>query len=353
MLKYVQQKHISYEFRVFAPSIFLSHFRGLCFLSNQRTRKAGTLGWRFLQKGGTAYGREEAEGEAGVQGYGIPHALLDEKNLLSLYNAVTGRSYEDAKELEIVTLDNAVYMGMKNDLAFLLDLHISLYEHQSTKNPNMPLRDLFYISLEYQKYVSDKSLYSSALLKIPAPVFIVFYNGAEDMEERTELRLSQAYEHFEGEPNLELKVRVLNINAGHNAELMEQCRMLKEYAQYVARVRGYTASMKLEEAVRRAIKECIAEGILADFLRKNRAEVEMVSILEYDKEYEEKKLRKAEYEAGEQEGLNRGLAQGIVETGCAYGVSKKEILERLQERLNISCQTAQEYFARYSGKKIS
>ena len=275
------------------------------------------------------------------------------RSLLSLYNAVTGRSYEDAKELEIVTLDNAVYMGMKNDLAFLLDLHISLYEHQSTKNPNMPLRDLFYISLEYQKYVSDKSLYSSALLKIPAPVFIVFYNGAEDMEERTELRLSQAYEHFEGEPNLELKVRVLNINAGHNAELMEQCRMLKEYAQYVARVRGYTASMKLEEAVRRAIKECIAEGILADFLRKNRAEVEMVSILEYDKEYEEKKLRKAEYEAGEQEGLNRGLAQGIVETGCAYGVSKKEILERLQERLNISCQTAQEYFARYSGKKIS
>ena len=128
---------------------------------------------------------------------------------------------------------------------------------------------------------------------------------------------------------------------------------MKEYAQYVARVRGYTASMKLEEAVRRAIKECIAEGILADFLRKNRAEVEMVSILEYDKEYEEKKLRKAEYEAGEQEGLNRGLAQGIVETGCAYGVSKKEILERLQERLNISCQTAQEYFARYSGKKIS
>lgn len=146
---------------------------------------------------------------------------------------------------------------------------------------------------------------------------------------------------------------VLNINAGHNEELMKQCRMLKEYAQYVARVRGYAGSMKLEEAVRRAIRECITEGILTDFLRKNRAEVEMVSILEYDKEYEEKKLRKAEYEAGEQEGLNRGLAQGIVETGCAYGVSKKEILERLQERLNISCQTAQEYFARYSGKKIS
>ena len=207
--------------------------------------------------------------------------------------------------------------------------------------------------------MSDKSLYSSALLKIPAPVFIVFYNGSEDMEERTELRLSQAYEHFEGEPNLELKVMVLNINAGHNAELMEQCRMLKEYAQYVARVRGYTASMMLEEAVRRTIKECIAEGILADFFRKNRAEVEMVSILEYDKEYEEKKLRQAEYEAGEQAGLkkgeqigmNRGLAQGIVETGCAFGMPKEMILNRLQERLHISAQRAQEYFAMFSGQQ--
>ena len=283
----------------------------------------------------------------------------DKKNLLSLYNAVTGRAYENAEDLEIVTLDNAVYMGMKNDLSFLLDTRIYLYEHQSTKNPNMPLRDLFYISLEYQKYVSDKSLYSSTLQKLPAPVFMVFYNGTEEMEERTELRLSQAYEHFEGEPNLELKVMVLNINAGHNEELMEQCRMLKEYAQYVARVRGYAGSMKLEEAVRRAIRECITEGILTDFLRKNRAEVEMVSILEYDKEYEEKKLRQAEYKAGEQAGLkkgeqigmNRGLAQGIVETGCAFGMPKEMILNRLQERLHISAQRAQEYFSMFSGQQ--
>ena len=288
----------------------------------------------------------------------------DKKNLLSLYNAVTGRAHENAEDFEIVTLDNAVYMGMKNDLSFLLDTHIYLYEHQSTKNPNMPLRDLFYISLEYQKYVSDKSLYSSTLQKLPAPVFMVFYNGTEEMEE---LRLSQAYEHFEGEPNLELKVMVLNINAGHNEELMKQCRMLKEYAQYVARVRGYAGSMKLEEAVRRAIRECITEGILTDFLRKNRAEVEMVSILEYDKEYEEKKLRQAEYKAGEQAGLkkgeqaglkkgeqigmNRGLAQGIVETGCAFGMPKEMILNRLQERLHISAQRAQEYFAMFSGQQ--
>ena len=157
----------------------------------------------------------------------------------------------------------------------------------------------------------------------------------------------------------ELKVMVLNINAGHNEELMEQCRMLKEYAQYVARVRGYAGSMKLEEAVRRAIRECITEGILTDFLRKNRAEVEMVSILEYDKEYEEKKLRQAEYKAGEQAGLkkgeqmgrNRGLAQGIVETGCAFGMPKDMILERLQEKLHISREGALEYFSRFSGQQ--
>ena len=157
----------------------------------------------------------------------------------------------------------------------------------------------------------------------------------------------------------ELKVMVLNINAGHNEELMKQCRMLEEYAQYVARVRRYVGSMKQEEAVHRAIRECITEGILTDFLRKNRAEVEMVSILEYDKEYEEKKLRQAEYKAGEQAGLkkgeqigmNRGLAQGIVETGCAFGMPKEMILNRLQERLHISAQRAQEYFAMFSGQQ--
>ena len=92
-------------------------------------------------------------------------------------NAVNGSHYEDADALEIVTLENAVYMGMKNDLAFIVDTGLFLYEHQSTYNPNMPLRDLFYISGEYQKFVDNRSLYSSSLQKIPAPNFIVFYNG--------------------------------------------------------------------------------------------------------------------------------------------------------------------------------
>ena len=246
--------------------------------------------------------------------------LFSEKeNLLSLYNAVTGKAYQNADDLKIVTLENAIYMGMKNDLAFMLETNIYLYEHQSTLNPNIPLRDLIYIGIEYQQYVDDKSLYSSRLQKIPAPKFMVFYNGTDAVDDRVELRLSNAYEHLAGEPDLELKVLMLNVNEGHNKELMEQCQTLKEYAIYVARVRKYTSEMNLNDAVARAIDECIKEGILVEFLRKNRSEVKMVSILEYDKEWEEKKLRKAEYEAGRSEGIEIGKSEGI-EIGKTEGI---------------------------------
>ena len=237
--------------------------------------------------------------------------LFSEKeNLLSLYNAVTGSHYQNAEALKIVTLENAIYMGMKNDLAFMLETNIYLYEHQSTINPNIPLRDLIYIGIEYQQFVNDKSLYLSKLQKIPAPKFMVFYNGTDAVDDRVELRLSEAYEHLAGEPDLELKVLMLNVNEGHNKDLMEQCQTLKEYAIYVARVRKYASELNLNDAVERAITECIKEGILVEFLRKNRSEVKMVSILEYDKEWEEKKLRKAEYEAGKEDGRNEGIEIG-------------------------------------------
>mgnify|MGYP005965278789 FL=1 len=226
----------------------------------------------------------------------------DRKNLLSLYNAVNQSNYKNPEDLEIVTLENAIYMGIKNDLAFIMDTNLYLYEHQSTYNPNMPLRDLFYICSEYQKLVDKKSLFSSTLQKIPAPNFIEFYNGSTVISDCTELRLSSAFECLTWEPKLELIVTVLNVNEGHNADLMQHCSMLKEYAQYVARVRHYASDMPLNQAVKRAVDECIREGILAEFLARNRNEVISMSIFEYDKELEEKKLRKAEYEYGFAEG---------------------------------------------------
>ena len=248
------------------------------------------------------------------------------ENLLSLYNAVTGREHEDAADLQIVTLENAIYMGMKNDLAFILETNIYLYEHQSTLNPNIPLRDLFYISIEYQKYINNRSLYSSTLQKIPAPKFMVFYNGTDEVEDRVELKLSSAYEHLSGEPDLELKVLMLNVNEGHNKELMEHCKLLQEYARYVAKVREYAVRMDLNDAVECAIEACMKEGVLVDFLRENRSEVKMLSILEYDEEWEKKKLRKAEYEAGVEAGREDGIKVGV-ECGVVQGEKKKLIIQ--------------------------
>ena len=235
----------------------------------------------------------------------------DRKNLLSLYNAVSGAHYEDPEMLEIVTLENAIYMGMKNDLAFIIDTDLFLYEHQSTYNPNMPLRDLFYISSEYQKLVDKKSLYSSVLQKIPAPQFIVFYNGTEKRRDSWVNHLSEAFENLPGNPKLELEVLTININEGHNEELMEHCQTLKEYAKYVNCVRKYARELELNEAVKLAVDECIRNNILSEFLRANKSEVISMSIFEYDKEEEERKLRKAEYEAGVADGFNNGFNDGI------------------------------------------
>ena len=235
----------------------------------------------------------------------------DRKNLLSLYNAVSGAHYDDPQKLEIVTLENAIYMGMKNDLAFIIDTDLFLYEHQSTYNPNMPLRDLFYISSEYQKLVDKKSLYSSVLQKIPAPQFIVFYNGTEKKKDSWVNHLSEAFQNLSGNPKLELEVLTININEGHNPELMEQCQTLKEYARYVNCVRKYAEELELNEAVKLAVDECIRNKILSEFLRANKSEVISMSIFEYDKEEEERKLRKAEYEAGVADGFNNGFNDGI------------------------------------------
>ena len=235
----------------------------------------------------------------------------DRKNLLSLYNAISGAHYDNPEMLEIVTLENAIYMGMKNDLAFIIDTDLFLYEHQSTYNPNMPLRDLFYISSEYQKLVDKKSLYSSILQKIPAPQFIVFYNGTEKRRDSWVNHLSEAFENLPGNPKLELEVLTININEGHNEELMEHCQTLKEYAKYVNCVRKYARELELNEAVKLAVDECIRNNILSEFLRANKSAVISMSIFEYDKEEEERKLRKAEYEAGVADGFNNGFNDGI------------------------------------------
>ncbi|MBQ8804299.1 MAG: hypothetical protein IJZ53_11740, partial [Tyzzerella sp.] len=222
----------------------------------------------------------------------------DKKELLQLYNAVAQRNYDDPELLTITTLENAIYMSMQNDLSFIIELRLSLWEQQSTYNPNMPLRFLMYLSDMYEDMIRGKNIYGSKLIKIPAPKFIVFYNGKEERPEREVLKLSDAYMTQDEAVSLELIVDVLNINVGHNEELLKACKTLGDYSEYVSRVRRYAEEIPIEGAVDRAIEECIREGILKDFLEKNRAEAKAMSIYEYDQEAHIRMVREDAFEEG-------------------------------------------------------
>lgn len=234
----------------------------------------------------------------------------EKKSLLNLYNALNKSTYTNADDLEITTLENAVYMNYKNDISFVFDFELMLYEHQSTYNPNMPLRDLFYVSRVLHNRVRDENLYSKKLIKIPAPQFVVFYNGVDSQPEQQILRLSDAFVKRQEPPALELMVRVYNINLGHNRELLDTCRLLKEYAQYVEKVRTFAKEMPFPEAVEQAVEYCIRNGILSDFLSRNRAEAIAVSIFEYDEEKHMQSERKEWREIGREIGREEGREEG-------------------------------------------
>lgn len=223
----------------------------------------------------------------------------DRERALSLYNGVNGTKYNDSSILQYNTLENAIYMNVHNDISFVIANQIQMYEHQSTVPTNMPLRDLFYIADILQKTVADKTIYDSRPLMIPNPDFVVFYNGEKTLAERMELKLSDNFIIPTDNPALELRVTILNINDGMNEELKEKCPALKQYMQYVNRVRKYSKEMDLKSAVTRAVDECICEGILKDFLIKQKAEVIKMSIYEFDEEREMKLIRESEREFGE------------------------------------------------------
>lgn len=246
----------------------------------------------------------------------------DKESLLSLYNALNKTSYIDTSKLKITTLENAVYMSYKNDISFVFRSELMLYEHQSTVNPNMPLRNLIYVTQILQGLVKDRNLYSSVLVQIPAPRFVIFYNGLTTQPEKQILRLSDAFEERSHsgleskaglknaeetrQPELELIVTAYNINAGHNPELMEACQLLKEYAQYVEQVRKHAETMELPQAVETAVDYCIHNGILANFLAKNRAEAIAMSIFEYDEEKHIKSEKEISYQEGRESGIREG-----------------------------------------------
>ena len=234
----------------------------------------------------------------------------DKEKLLSLYNAVNGSHYTDPDDLEVYTMEGILYMGVKNDLSFLIDWRLAVFEHQSTYNPNMPLRGFIYMASAFKKYIALNRLdvYSSRRLRLPIPRYYVFYNGTREMEDEVVLRLTDSMEGEDAAEQscAEFKAHMVNINRGHSSELMKKCPLLYEYSCFVAEVRERLDGEKtLLEAIDGAVEECIRVGILADILRAHRSEVTDMLLKEYDAEFHISCEKKISYEEGFEEGVKR------------------------------------------------
>ncbi len=265
----------------------------------------------------------------------------EKKALLALYNAMNETDYENEDDLKVTTLESALYLEMKNDVSFVLYDELLLYEHQSTKNPNLPLRNLFYVSDVYSELTKDLFLYGSVPVQIPEPKFVVFYNGLENMQEREVLKLSSLYAKKAEHISLELETLVLNVNVGYNKILMERCRQLSDYAQFVSEVRKrLSKKIPLSEAVNEAVEDCIQRGILAEFLSKNRAEVIKVSIYEYDEEKVKRMFKEECMKLGMEQGKQLGIEQGIEQARVIFrlyisGKSEEDIARETGETIEM------------------
>ena len=259
-------------------------------------------------------------------------AFQEKQDLLDLYNAVSNRQYTNPEELMITTLADAIYLGMKNDISFLVSDVLNLYEHQSSFNPNMPVRGLNYFSDTYRQFIDDKRLdvYAETLIRLPIPQYIVFYNGTREEPDRQELRLSDAFlcQNSEEKGCLECRATMININYGHNRELMDRCKRLSDYSIFIDRVRKNEKSgMSLADAVNLAVDSCIEEGILADILRKNRAEVRDLILYEYDEQRQLALAREGAMKAGLAKGQELGMELGM-EKGMEKGMESGRHAEK-------------------------
>ena len=297
----------------------------------------------------------------------------NKKDLLSLYNALNNTSHTDESLITINTIEDAMYIGYKNDISFIINSELNLYEHQSSVNPNMPVRGLIYFAELYKGYIDQNNLliYNERLVKLPFPRYVVFYNGTEEQPEEQELRLSDAFVQVpEGEglkdtagteadktnkPSVEVVVQLLNINYGCNQELMEKCQKLMEYSRFITLVRmksdtltkEYKKEMKsinkkeiFAEAVALAIDEAIRDNVLKDILSKNMAEVTDMLLTEFDEKAYIDGVKKQSYEEGEVRGAEK-LARLVVELkkrGRVEDIAKvtdESERERLYKEFNI------------------
>ncbi len=255
---------------------------------------------------------------------------------LSLYNAVNGSSHTDPEEIEIVTMEDILYMGMKNDMSFLITDTANMYEQQSTYNPNMPVRKLMYAARLYDRYihVNRLNIYSTKQIRLPVPKLVTFYNGMEEREDDI-LELKDAFLTEDGKPaetesDIQVRVRMININYGKNKELMGACRPLSEYAWFIAEIRRNNQGMDIETAVDSALEAMPEEFGLKKFLVANKAEVKQMCITEYNEAETMEQFR----EEGREEGEILRLIK-MVYKKMLKGRTNEEIAEEVEESIEL------------------
>ena len=274
--------------------------------------------------------------------------MEDKRYALDVFNCLNGTEYTDTEQLEIVTLERGISLSIRNDASFIIDNQINFYEHQSTYNPNMPLRSLIYYATELGRELKNLGvdIFRRKQIEIPTPRFVVFYNGEEKRPEVELMRLSDAYIHKIDEPELELVCKVININIQNNQELLKHSRVLQGYSFFVEQVRANRkANMQLKDALDVAIEECIRRHVLEEFFRERKEEVKKVMHLDYTWEVREELIRKESLEEGEARGEAKGRIDSVdnirenlgleLEAACAaVGISLEEYAQMKKELTN-------------------
>ena len=257
------------------------------------------------------------------------HDVTAKENFISLYNALHGTNL-DAKTTDVqpVMLERVLYMKYYNDIAMLIDGKIViLIEHQSTINKNMPFRFLEYIARIYEKITTKDEKFGRKLVKLPVPEFYVFYNGKDDYPTESVMKLSDAFMQLDGDSELknqlEISVKVININVDKENPILKRCEALKEYSEFIEQVR-YNIESEVPEPFTTAIKEAIKKGFLSDYLNRKSTEVQNMLLAEYDYDTDIAVQRKEAFDDGVSIGRNEGISIGLSQ-GISQGEHKKAV----------------------------
>ena len=266
------------------------------------------------------------------------------ENIISLYNALNGTDYDDSEDIKVTTIDDVIYINMKNDVSFIIDSYMSLFEQQSSINPNMPLRGFLYFGNLYNSYITENklNLYGRTLLKNPTPQYYVLYNGSAEAPASSELRLSDAFVQNSPKGKFEWTAVFVNLNKGKNGGLLEKCKPLSGYMKLIHAIRENEAKgMDIKRAIDVAVQSCINddENVLSEFLRVHRAEVLSVCLTEFNQEIYKESVK----EEGRIEGRAEGL-EALVATLKQLVTDNEDIFQMVVKNSTYSNLTREEVF---------